>query len=99
MGNLSSVGLVVHQQGIQVLSVSNQVNLVTRWVQVLGILVGTVTNVWLTDGASESSSDTRVDTLLLSPVLGNSLVSVRVMSLELLGVLLNNLDRGHYLLV
>lgn len=99
MGNLSSVGLVVHQQGIQVLSVSNQVNLVTRWVQVLGFLVGTVTNVWLTDGASESSSDTRVDTLLLSPVLGNSLVSVRVMSLELLGVLLNNLDRGHYLLV
>lgn len=94
MGNLSSVGLGVHQQSVQVLNVSNEVDLVTRWVHELGLLVGTVTDVWLTDGASESSSDTRVNTLLLSPVLGNSVISVRVMSLELLGVLLNNLD-GH----
>lgn len=96
VGDLSSVSLGVHQQSVQVTGVSDEVDLVTLWVQELGLLVGTVTDVWLTDGASESSSDTRVNTLLLSPVLGNSVISVRVMSLELLGVLLNNLDRGHF---
>lgn len=99
VGDLSSVSLGVHQQSVQVTGVSDEVDLVTLWVQELGLLVGTVTDVWLTDGASESSSDTRVNTLLLSPVLGNSVISVRVMSLELLGVLLNNLDRGHWRLV
>lgn len=94
VGNLSSVSLGVHQQSVQVTDVSDEVDLVALWVHELGLLVRTVTNVRLTDGASESSSDTRVDTLLLSPVLGHSVISVRVVSLELLGVLLHNLD-GH----
>lgn len=91
MGNLSGVGLGVQQQNIQVLDVVNQVRLVARGHHVSGLLVGTVTNVWLGDGTSESSSDARVNTLLLSPVLGDTVVSVRVVSLELLGVLLDNL--------
>lgn len=95
MGNLSSVGLGVQQQNVQVLDVSDNVNSETRRNHVLGLLVRTVTNVWLWDGSSESSSDTRVNTLLLSPVLSHSVVSIRVVSLELLGVLLDDL-RSHY---
>ena len=91
VSNLSSVGLGVQQQNIQVVDVSDKVDSVARWDHVLGLLVGTVTNVWLRDGSSESSSDTRVNTLLLSPALTNSVVSVRVVSLELSGVLLDNL--------
>lgn len=94
MSNLSGVGLGVQQQNVQVLDVSDNVNSQARWVHVLGLLVGTVTNVWLWDGTSESSSDTRVNTLLLSPVLSHSVVSVRVVSLELLSVLLDDL-RSH----
>lgn len=94
VGNLSSVGLGVHQQNIQVLDVLDQVNSVARWNHVLSLLVGTVTDGGLTDSASESSSDARVNTLLLSPVLTDSVVSVRVVSLESLGVLLDN-RRSH----
>ena len=57
----------------------------------LGLLVRTVTDLWLRDVTSESSSNNRVNTLLLSPVFSNSVVTVRVMTLELLGVLLDNL--------
>lgn len=91
VGNLSSVGLGVHQQNIQVLDVLDKVHFVAGRNQVLGLVVGTVTNVWLLDGTSESSSDTRVNTLLLSPVLSDSVVSVGVVSLELTDVLLDNL--------
>lgn len=103
VGNLSSVGLGVHQQHVQVTDVSDDMDLVAGGDHVLGGLVGTITDVGLRDGASESSSDTRVDTLLLSPVLSDTVVSVRVVSLELLGVLLDNLGVGkrssHCLLV
>lgn len=103
VGNLGSVGLGDHQQNIQVGDVLDEVDLETGRVQELGLLVRTVTDVGLLDSASESSSDTRVNTLLLSPVLRDSVVSVRVVSLELLGVLLDNLwvrDRGsHWMLV
>lgn len=99
VGNLSSVGLGVHQQNVQVSNVLDNVDSETSWVHELGLLVGTVTDVWLRDGTSESSSDTRVNTLLLSPVLSNSVVSVRVVSLELTNVLLHNLWSSHCLLV
>lgn len=95
VGNLSSVGLSVHQQGVQVSNVSDNNSLETLRVQVLSLLVGTVTDVWLTDGTSESSSDTGVDTLLLSPVLVDSLESVRLVSLKSLGIFLNNLETSH----
>lgn len=95
VSNLSSVGLGVHQQNVQVVDVSDKVHSVAGWNHVLGLLVRTVTNVGLRNGTSESSSDTRVNTLLLSPALTNSVVSVRVVSLELLGVLLDNLWSSH----
>lgn len=91
MGNFGGVRLGVHSQSFQILQVGDQDNLVTRWRHELGLLVGTVTDGWFRDVTSESSSDDRVDTLLLSPVLGDSVVSVRVMTLELLSVLLDNL--------
>lgn len=91
VGDLSSEGLGVHQQWVQVLQVADNNSLVARWHHVLGLLVGTVTDVWLRDGTSESSSDTRVNTLLLSPVLSDTVESVRLVSLELTGKLLHDL--------
>ena len=81
----------MHSQELQVLDVSNDEDSVTGWDQELGLLVGTVTDGWLGNVTSESSSDDRVDTLLTSPVLLDPLVAVRVVTLELLGVLLDNL--------
>lgn len=100
VGDLSSVGLSVQQQKVQVLKVVDQESLVARWHHVSGLLVGTVTNLWLWDGTSETTSDTRVNTLLFSPVLGDTSVTVRMVTLELLGDLLNDLwvrDRSSHL--
>lgn len=58
VGNLSSIGLGVHQQNVQVLDVLDEVSFVTTWHHVSGLLVGTVTNVRLRNGTSESSSNT-----------------------------------------
>ena len=91
MGDLGGVGLGVHDQGLEVLDVGDEEDLVAGWGEELGLLVGTVTDGWLVDVASESSSDDGVDTLLLSPVLSDSVVTVRVVTLELLGVLLDDL--------
>ena len=91
MSDLGSVGSGVHHQHVQVLDVRNQEGLVARWAHELGLLVGTITDGWLGDVTSESSSDDGVNTLLLSPVLSDSVVTVRVMTLELLGVFLHNL--------
>lgn len=91
MGDLSSVGSGVHHQHLQVLDVGDQESLVAGRSHESGLLVGTITDGWLWDVASESSSDNGVDTLLLSPVLRDSLVAVRVMTLELLCVFLHNL--------
>lgn len=90
MGNLSGVRLGVQQQQVEVVHVLNQKSLVARWRHASGLLVGTITDGWLSNVASESSSDNRVNTLLFSPVLGHSVVSVRVVTLELLGVLLHD---------
>ena len=81
----------MHSQELQVLDVSNDEDSVNGWDQELGLLVGTVTDGWLGNVTSESSSDDRVDTLLTSPVLLDPLVTVRVVTLELLGVLLDDL--------
>ncbi|KAH3665255.1 hypothetical protein OGATHE_004070 [Ogataea polymorpha] len=72
VGNFSSVGLGVHDQTLQILDVLHQESLVAGRHHVSGLLVGSITDLWLSDGASESSSDTGVDTLLFSPVLGHS---------------------------
>lgn len=91
VGNLSGIQFVVHQQSVQLLYVSDCDDLLSVNVQELGLLVRTVTDLWSINGTSESSSDTRVDTLLKSPVLVHPLETVRLVSLELLCVLLHDL--------
>lgn len=101
VSNLSSVRLSVHQQNIQVLDIVDNKNLVAGWDHMSGLLVRTVTNLWHRDGAPESSSDTGVNTLRLSPALADTHKSVRLVSLELLVMLLDNLgswNRGSHCL-
>lgn len=94
VGNLGGEDLGVHEQELNLVSVGDEESLVAGGHHVLGGLVGTVTNLGHSDGASESSSDTRVNTLGLSPGLTNSVEPVGLMSLESLLVLLDNLGMG-----
>lgn len=94
VGNLGGEDLGVHEEKLDLLSVGDEESLVAGGHHVLGGLGGTVTDLGHSDGASESSSDTRVNTLGLSPGLADSVESVGLVSLESLSVLLDNLGMG-----
>lgn len=95
MGDLGSVGLGVEQEQVEVVGVGDKEGLVAGGAQVTGLLVGTVTNLGHGNGASETTTHTGVDTLGLAPRLANTVVAVRVVTLELLvAVLLDDLGVG-----
>jgi hypothetical protein len=94
VGNLSSIGLAVEEEKVEVSSIADEENLVARGNHVLGLLVRTVTNLWHRDGTAESTTNARIDTTGLAPRLANTSIAIRVVSLELLRVLLNDLGVG-----
>lgn len=95
MSDLSSVSLGVEEEEVQIRGVGNKEGLVAGRRQVTGLLVGTVTDLGHRDGATETTTDTRVNTLGLAPRLTNTVVTVRVVTLELLvTVLLDDLGVG-----
>lgn len=67
VGDLSSVGLGVEEQKVDVGRVGDKERLVAGRSHVAGLLVGAVSDLWHGDGTSESSSNAGVDTLWLSP--------------------------------
>lgn len=95
MGNLGSVGLGMEQEQVEVVGVGDKEGLVAGGAQVTGLLVGTVANLGHGNGASETTTHAGVDTLGLAPRLANTVVAVRVVTLELLvAVLLDDLGVG-----
>ena len=90
VGNLGRVGASVHHEHLQLGNVADDDLSQTVRHNVLGGLVGTVTNLGHRELALEAASDAVVNTLRLSPCLLDSLVTVRLMSLEDLGSLLDN---------
>jgi hypothetical protein len=79
LGDLTAVGLVVHQKKFKVLLVADKQFLETIWQQVSGFVVLLATNLWHFLCALHSSSGEAIDTADLS-------VRIRVDSLELMGM-------------
>ena len=77
VGNLSGHGAVVHQQGGEVRGVVHQEGLEAIGAEELGLLVRSVTNRGLTNGAAEATTDAVINTLGLPPglLLGKRMVS------------------------
>lgn len=67
MGDLSGVGLVVHQQELDILDVVDDEGLVAGGHHVTGLLVGAEADRGHGSVAPEPSTDTVVDTLGLAP--------------------------------
>lgn len=67
LSNLSGVGAVVHEEQFHVFFVSDEELAEARLEHVSGLLVLFVTDLGLSNLASEASSHTRVNTSLLSP--------------------------------
>jgi hypothetical protein len=67
VSDFSAVFSVVHHQQFQLLGVVDEELVETVGEEVSGGLVRTITDLGLRNGTLESSSDTRVNTLLLSP--------------------------------
>lgn len=92
MGDFSTVFSVVHHQQFQLLGVVDKELVETVGKKISGGLVRAITDLRLRDGTLESSSDARVNTLLLSPRgTTNAPELLVLMSLEGLGSLLEDL--------
>lgn len=94
VGDLGGVDTVVHEEKLNVTNVGDHEAAVAVGHQVTGLLVGTVTDLGHANGAAETTTHSRVDTLGLTPRLADTVVSVRVVALEGLGALLDNFDGG-----
>lgn len=94
VGNLGSVDTVVHEEELDVTDVGDHEAAVAVGHEVTGLLVGAVTDLGHADGAAETTTHSRVDTLGLAPRFTDTVVSVRVVALEGLGALLNDGDCG-----
>lgn len=92
MRDLGSVNTVVHEEELDVTDVGDHEAAVAVGHEVTGLLVGTVTDLGHANGAAETTTHSRVDTLGLTPRLADTVVSVRVVALEGLGALLDNRD-------
>lgn len=92
VGNLGSVDTVVHEEELDVTDVRDHETAVAVGHQVAGLLVGTVTDLGHANGAAETTANSTVDTLGLTPRLADTVVSVRVVALESLGALLDDGD-------
>lgn len=92
VGNLGSVDTVVHEEKLDVTDVRDYKTAVSVGHEVAGLLVGTVANLGHANGAAETTTNSRVDTLRLTPRLADTVVSVGVVALERLGALLDDGD-------
>lgn len=63
MGNLSSMSSVVHQENFKVSNVVNQKSVKVVRTQVLGLFVGTITNLYVGAGSLEATTHATVNTL------------------------------------
>lgn len=97
MGNLSSVSLGQGEQDLELSKVRDNEHLVARGNHVTGLLVRTVADLGHADGTTEATTDTRVNTLGLTPLISETLVTVVVVTLERLAVLLVNVGVGECL--
>lgn len=90
VGNLGRVAAGVHNEHLQISNVVDDDLSQAVGHNVLGGLAGTVTDLGHRELALEAASNAVVNTLGLSPCLLDSLVTVRLVSLEDLGSLLDN---------
>lgn len=90
MGNFSSVRLGLHNEHFQVFKIIDENLSQAVWQDMLGGFARTITNLRHRQLSLETTSDSIINTLGLSPSLLNGLVTVRLVSLELLGSFLDN---------
>ena len=83
MGNLGAVLPIVHEQELEVLDVADGELQKTVWKNVPGLLVGSITDVWLWPDAPELSPLPSVDTSGVAPALLDGDLPVGLVSLEL----------------
>jgi len=88
--NLGGVGLVVHEEKVQVAGVVDEESLVAGRHHVAGLAVVTISDLWHGSLALEASSDSVVDTLGLSPAGVHAHEPVTLVTAEARGVLLND---------
>ena len=67
MGNLSTVLAVMHEQHLKLLRVVDEKLVESIRKQVSGLLIRTISDGWLRNGALEASANSRINTLLLPP--------------------------------
>lgn len=82
----------MHQQQLNILGVVNEEGLVAGGHHVTSLLVGAETDRGHGHAASESSSDSVVDTLRLTPAGGEAFEPIALVSVEALGSLLDDRD-------
>lgn len=97
MGDLSSVSLGQSEQDLELREVRDNEHLVARGNHVTGLLVRTVANLGHAESTTEATTDTRVNTLGLAPLISKTLVTVVVVTLERLAVLLVDSGAGECL--
>lgn len=89
--DLGSVCFGLQKQQLELSKIGDNEHLVARGDQVPGLLVRAVADFRHADGAAEPAAHDGVDTLGLAPFVTDALVTIGVVTLELLAVLLNNL--------
>lgn len=95
MGDLGGAFLGLHQKGLQFGNVIDDNLSTTVRHQELGELARTVADLWHGKLALETSANTVINTFGFTPVFLNSGIAVRLMTLKLLGTLLNNNQLSH----
>lgn len=88
MCDLCGVSLGLEDEDLELSKVGDKESLVAGGHEVASLLVGTVTDLGHTDGTAETTAHSTVNTLGLAPGVSNALIAVRVVTLELLGMLL-----------
>ena len=91
MGDLSSIGSVVHEKELKIGGIEDSELLESVLQNVLSLAVGTITDLGHAGHASELSAQSVINTLGLSPRLGHLNISVRLMALEGVSLLLDDL--------
>lgn len=76
------MGSVVHQQQLKVLDVVDEESLVAGGSQETGLLVGAIADLGHADSAPETSADTSIDTLGLSPAGTDTIEPVTLVTVE-----------------
>jgi len=92
VGDLGGVGLVVHEQEVDLVGVVDEELAQPARHQVSGLLVASVTDGRHGQLALEAAADSVIDTLGLSPGLLDAMVAVRLVTLERLRALLDDGD-------